>query len=163
MKIWLRILGGMYIVIGGLNAFLFLFILVVYGGKGGIDGIGVEEFVPVLGHLGGWVIYVLLGFSLASMIAGVGLLKPSAGFGRLALLLSAGNLFVAPFGTFIALSTVSTLFSKRGRELLFAASSKPPNSDRSANNDFPTLANNIIVSIGRTSDVAQTPARRFKT
>jgi hypothetical protein len=136
MKIWLRILGGMYIVIGGLNAFLFLFILVVYGGKGGIDGIGVEEFVPVLGHLGGWVVYVLLGFSLASMVAGVGLLKPSAEFGRLALFLFAGNLFVVPFGTFIALSTIGTLFFKRGREFLFAASSKRSNSDRGANKDF---------------------------
>jgi hypothetical protein len=125
MKMWLRILGGMYIVIGGLNAFLFLFILVVYGGKGGIDGIGVEEFVPVLGHLGGWIVYILLGFSLASMVAGVGLLKPSAWFGRLALFLFAGNLFVVPFGTFIALSTIGTLFFKRGRALLLRPPLKP--------------------------------------
>jgi len=125
MKIWLRILGGMYIVIGGLNAFLFLFILVVYGGKGGIDGIGLEEFVPVLGHLGGWVVYVLLGFSLATMVAGVGLLKLSAWFGRLALFLFVGNLFVVPFGTFIALSTIGTLLFKRGRAILLCPALKP--------------------------------------
>ena len=135
MKIWLRILAGMYIVIGGLNVLLFLFILVVYRGKGGIEGIGAEEFVPVIGHLGGWVVYVLLGFSLASMVAGVGLLKPSAGFGKLALFLSVGNLFIVPFGTFIALSTIGTLVFKQGRELLFA-SSKPPNSNRSRNKDL---------------------------
>ena len=63
MKSWLRILGGAYIVVGGLNSFLFLFILGVYGGKGGIEAIRVEEYVPVIGHLGGWVLYVLLGFS----------------------------------------------------------------------------------------------------
>jgi len=125
MKIWLRILGGMYIVIGGLNAFLFLFILVVYGGKGGIDGIGLEEFVPVLGHLGGWVVYVLLGFSLATIVAGVGLLKLSAWFGRLALFLFVGNLFVVPFGTFIALSTIGTLLFKRGRAILLCPALKP--------------------------------------
>jgi hypothetical protein len=125
MKIWLRILGGMYIVIGGLNAFLFLFILVVYGGKGGIDGIGLEEFVPILGHLGGWVVYVLLGFSLATMVAGVGLLKLSVWFGRLALFLFIGNLFVLPFGTLIALSTIATLFFKRGRALLLRPALKP--------------------------------------
>jgi len=125
MKIWLRILGGMYIVIGGLNAFLFLFILVVYGGKGGIDGIGLEEFVPVLGHLGGWVVYVLLGFSLATMVAGVGLLKLSAWFGKLALFLFVGNLFVVPFGTFIALSTIGTLLFKRGRAILLCPALKP--------------------------------------
>ncbi len=34
MKIWLRILGGTYIVVGSLNSFVFLFILAVYGGKG---------------------------------------------------------------------------------------------------------------------------------
>jgi hypothetical protein len=42
MKLWLRILGGAYIVVGGLNSFLFLFILGVYGGKWGIEAIGVE-------------------------------------------------------------------------------------------------------------------------
>jgi hypothetical protein len=115
----------MYIVIGGLNAFLFLFILVVYGGKGGIDGIGLEEFVPILGHLGGWVVYVLLGFSLATMVAGVGLLKLSVWFGRLALFLFIGNLFVLPFGTLIALSTIATLFFKRGRALLLRPALKP--------------------------------------
>lgn len=127
MKIWLRILGGMYIVIGGLNAFLFLFIVFVYGGKGGIEGIGAEEFVPLIGQLGGWVIYVLLGVSLASIVAGVGLLKPSAAFARLAFFLSAGNLFIVPFGTFIALSTIGTLFFKRRYQPLFSSSSKPPN------------------------------------
>ncbi len=46
MKLWLRILGGAYIVVGGLNSFLFLFILGVYGGKWGIEAIRVEDYVP---------------------------------------------------------------------------------------------------------------------
>ena len=75
MKIWLRILGGAYIVVGSLNSFVFLFILGVYGGKGGIGAIRAEEYVSVIGHLGGWILYVLLGFSVASILAGVGLLK----------------------------------------------------------------------------------------
>ena len=75
MKIWLRILGGAYIVVGSLNSFVFLFIVGVYSGKGGIGAIRAEEYLPVIGHLGGWILYVLLGFSVAGILAGVGLLK----------------------------------------------------------------------------------------
>ena len=46
MKLWLRILGGAYIVVGGLNSSIFLFVLSVYGGKWGIEAIGVEEMFP---------------------------------------------------------------------------------------------------------------------
>src|SRR5579864_5954955 len=106
MKSWLRILGGAYIVVGCLNSFVFLFILVVYGGKGGIEAIRVEQYVPVIGHLGGWVLYALLGFSGASIFAGVGLLTLRAWSGRLTLLLCVGNLFILPFGTIIGLSTI---------------------------------------------------------
>ena len=81
MKIWLRILGGAYIVVGSLNSFVFLFILVVYGGKGGIGAIRAEEYVPVIGHLGGWILYVLLGFSVAGILAGIGLLSCGLGPG----------------------------------------------------------------------------------
>ncbi len=129
MKLWLRILGGAYIVVGGLNSSIFLFILGVYGGKWGIEAIGVEEYVPVIGHFGGWVIYVLLGFSGGGMLAGVGLLKLSAWSGKLALLLSLANLFIVPFGTIIGLSTILTLLSKQGRAFLLPAAWKPPNSD----------------------------------
>lgn len=121
MKIWLRILGGAYIVVGGLNSFIFLFILGVYGGKSGVQAIRVEEYVPVIGHLGGRVLYVLLAVSAASILAGVGLLKLSSWSGRLALLLSVGNLFIVPFGTFVAFSTILTLLSKQGRCRLLPA------------------------------------------
>lgn len=112
---------------GSLNSFLFLFILGVYGGKWGIGAIGVEEYVPVIGHFGGWVIYVVLGFSGGGILAGVGLLKLSAWSGKLALLLSLGNLFIVPFGTIIGLSTILTLLSTRGRAFLLPAAWKPPN------------------------------------
>src|SRR5450631_2471227 len=121
MKIWLRILGGAYIVVGSLNSFVFLFILGVYGGKGGIGAIRAEEYVSVIGHLGGWILYVLLGFSVAGILAGVGLLRLWASSGKLALLLSVGNLFIPPFGTIIGLSTILTLLSKQGRALLLPA------------------------------------------
>ena len=125
MKIWLRILGGVYILVCSLNSFLFLFILSVYGAKGGIGAIRAEEYVPVIGHLGGWILYVLLGFSLAGIFAGVGLLKLSAWCGKLALLLALGNLFILPFGTIIGLATILILFSKQGRALLLPTALKP--------------------------------------
>src|ERR1700687_5346532 len=125
MNIWLRILGGAYILMGSLNSFVFLFILGVYGGKWGIEAIRAEEYVPVIGYLGGWVLYVLLGFSGAGILAGVGLLKLWAWSGRLALLLSVGNLFIPPFGTIIGLSTILTLLSKQGRALLLRPALKP--------------------------------------
>lgn len=136
MKLWLRILGGAYVVAGSLNSFLFLFILGVYGGKWGIGAIGVEEYVPVIGHFGGWVIYVLLGFSGSGILAGVGLLKLSAWSGKLALLLSLGNLFIVPFGTIIGLSTILTLLSRQGRAFLLPAAWKRPNSDGRTNEDL---------------------------
>ena len=121
MKIWLRILGGAYIVVGILNSFVFLFILGVYGGKGGVEAIRVVEYVPGIGHLGGWVLYLLLGLSIAGILAGVGLLKLWAWCGRLALLLSVGNLFILPFGTIIGLLTILTLLSNQGRAFLLPA------------------------------------------
>jgi hypothetical protein len=121
MKIWLRILGGAYILVGSLNSFVFLFILGVYGGKGGVEAIRVEEYVPGIGHLGGWVLYMLLGFSIAGILVGVGLLKLWGWCGRLALLLSVGNLFILPFGTIIGLLTILTLLSKQGRAFLLPA------------------------------------------
>ncbi len=121
MKLWLRVLGGAYIIVGSLNSFAFLFILAVYGGKSGIGAITVEEYVPVIGHLGGWVLYALLGFSVAGIIAGVGLLKLCAWSGRLALFSSVGNLFILPFGTMVGLSTILTLLSRQGRALLLPA------------------------------------------
>lgn len=124
MTRWLRILGGAYVVAGIFNFFVFLFILIVYGGKGGIDAIKVEEYLPVIRYLGGWVLYVLLSFSGASVLAGAGLLTSQSWFGNLALLLSVGNLFVLPFGTIIGLSTILTLFSKQGRTRLLSAPGK---------------------------------------
>jgi ABC-type multidrug transport system permease subunit len=121
MKIWLRILGGAYILVGSLNSFAFLFILGVYGGKGGVEAIRVEEYVPGIGHLGGWVLYPLLGLSIAGILAGVGLLKLRVWCGRLALLLSVGNLLILPFGTIIGLLTILTLLSKQGRASLLPA------------------------------------------
>ena len=118
MKIWLRILGGAYILVGSLNSFVFLFILGVYGGKGGVEAIRVEEYVPGVGYLGRWVLYVLLGLSIAGILAGVGLLKLWVWCGRLVLLLSVGNLFILPFGTIIGLLTILTLLSKQGRACL---------------------------------------------
>src|ERR1700693_709872 len=125
MKIWLRILGCAYLVVGSLNSFVFLFILAVYGGKGGIGAIRAEEYVPVIGHLGGWILYVLFGFSVAGILAGVGLLKSWPWCGRLALLLAVGNLFIVPFGTIIGLSTILTLLFKQGRALLLRPALKP--------------------------------------
>jgi hypothetical protein len=125
MKIWLRILGGAYILVGSLNSLVFLFILGVYGGKGGIGAIKAEEYVPVIGYLGGWIVYVFLGFSVAGILAGVALLKLWAWSGRLALLLAVGNLFILPFGTIIGLATILTLLSKQGRALLLPAALKP--------------------------------------
>lgn len=121
MKIWPRILGGAYILVGSLHSFVFLFILGVYGKKGGVEAIKVEEFVPGIGHLGGWVLYVLLGLSIAGILAGVGLLRLWGWCGRLVLLLSVGNLFILPFGTIIGLLTILTSFSKQGRAFLFPA------------------------------------------
>ena len=126
MKVWLRVLGGAYIVVGSLNSVVFLFILTVYGGKSGIEAIRVEEYVPVIGILGGWVLYILLVFSGTGIIAGVGLMKLCAWSGRLALLLSVGNLFVLPFGTIIGLSTILTLLSKQGRALLLPVGRNRP-------------------------------------
>ena len=125
MKIWLRILGGAYILVGSLNSFLFLFILAVYGGKGGIGAIRAEEYVPVIGHLGGWILYVLLGFSVAGIVAGLGLLKLSAWCGRLALFLAIGNLFILPFGTIIGSATILTMLSNEGRAILLRPALKP--------------------------------------
>jgi hypothetical protein len=118
MRIWLRILGIGYILGGLLNSLAFLFILVVYGGKSGIEAIDADDYAPVVGHLGGWVIYVLLGFAAAGIVTGVGLQKVSPWSWRLALLLSVVNLFIPPLGTTIGLATILTLLSKDGRALL---------------------------------------------
>jgi hypothetical protein len=100
MEQHVKILGILYIVIGGLGVAAALIVLGVFGGIAGVARAGEHpEAVPILVLLGGLAMVVVLAMSAPSIIAGIGLLyfKPWARV--LTIILSVIHLFSVPFGT----------------------------------------------------------------
>ena len=100
MEHHLKILGILYIVIGGLGVAAALIVFGIIGGIAGIARAGEHpEAVPFLVLLGGLAMVVVLAMSAPSIIAGIGLLyfKPWARV--LTIILSVIHLFNIPFGT----------------------------------------------------------------
>jgi len=100
MEQHVKILGMLYVVIGGLGVAAALIVFGVFGGVAGWIRSGRHsEAVPLVLLLGGLAMTVVLALSAPSIIAGIGLLhfKPWARI--LTIILSVIHLFSVPFGT----------------------------------------------------------------
>jgi hypothetical protein len=100
MEQHVKILGILYIIIGGLGVAAALIVFGVFGGIAGVARAGEHtEAVPLFVLLGSLAMIVILAISAPSIIAGVGLLyfKPWARI--VTIILSVIHLFSVPFGT----------------------------------------------------------------
>ena len=113
-----KILGILYIVIGGFGVVAALIVFGVFGGVAGVIKVGQHpEAVPLVLLLGGFAMIVVLAMSAPSIIAGVGLLyfKPWARV--LTIILSVIHLFSVPFGTALGIYGLWVLLQRETEPL----------------------------------------------
>jgi hypothetical protein len=125
MEQHIKILGILYMVIGGLGVVAALIVFGVFGGVAGVIKAGQHpEAVPLLLLLGGLAMTVVLAMSAPSLIAGIGLLyfKPWARV--LTIILSVIHLFSVPFGTALGIYGLWVLLQRETKPLFRRAT--PP-------------------------------------
>ena len=116
MEQHVKILGILYIVIGGLGVAAALIVFGIFGGIAGLAKAGQHgEAVPLFLLLGGLAMTVVLAMSAPSIIAGIGLLWARV----LTIILSVIHLFSVPFGTALGIYGLWVLL-QRETEPLFS-------------------------------------------
>jgi len=119
MERHVKILGMLYVVIGGFGVAAALIMLGVFGGVAGVVRMGERSVAwPLIGLLWGVAMMVVLAMSAPSLIAGIGLLcfKPWARI--LTIILSVIHLLSVPFGTVLGVYGLWVLL-QRETEALF--------------------------------------------
>jgi hypothetical protein len=125
MEQHVKILGILYIVIGGLGVVAALIVFGVFGGAAGVIKAGQHpEAVPLLLLLGGLAMTVVLAMSAPSLIAGIGLLYLKPWARALTIILSVIHLFSVPFGTALGIYGLWVLL-QRETEPLFRRATPP--------------------------------------
>jgi len=100
MEQHVKVLGVLYIAIGGLGVLAALIVLGIFGGIAGMTHAGRHpEAAPFFVLIGGLAMIIVLAISLPSVIAGVGLLSFRPWARVLAIILSVIHLFSIPIGT----------------------------------------------------------------
>lgn len=112
----LHIIFGAFGVLAGLGVFAF------FGGLAGLVGMnaGGDEAaiaIPILGGIGGLILFISLVLSVPSLIAGVGLLSFRPWARILTIVLSVLELLHVPFGTILGFYGLWVLFSREGAAL----------------------------------------------
>ena len=118
MEQHVKILGILYIVIGGLGVAAALIVFGIFGGIAGVARAEEHaEAAPLFLLLGGLAMIVVLAMSAPSIIAGIGLLyfKPWARV--LTIILSVIHLFGVPFGTALGIYGLWVLLQRETEPL----------------------------------------------
>jgi hypothetical protein len=119
MEQHVKILGVLYVVIGGLGVAAALVVFGIFGGIAGMAHAGRNpEAAPFFVLLGSLVMTIVLAISLPSVIAGVGLLYFRPWARILTIILSVLHLFSIPVGTALGIYGLWVLL-QQGTELLF--------------------------------------------
>ena len=129
MQMHVKVLGVLYLVVGGCMLVAALFLVIAMSGAAGIVGVAADPedaaiAIPILGIAGTALAGFLGLFSLPSLITGYGLVnfKPWA---RIAgIVLSAISLINIPFGTIVGIYGLWVLLSK-DTERLFGTTPVP--------------------------------------
>jgi hypothetical protein len=118
MEQHVKILGVLYIVIGGLGVAAALIVFGIFGGIAGMARAGEHpEAVPFLVLLGGFVMIVVLAVSAPSIIAGIGLLYFKSWARVLTIILSVIHLFSVPLGTALGIYGLWVLLQRETEPL----------------------------------------------
>ena len=126
MQTHVKVLGVLYLAVGGCMLVAALFLVVTMGGAAGIVGAAADPedaaiAIPILGIAGTALAGFLGVFALPSLITGYGLVtfKPWARI--VGIVLSAISLINIPFGTIIGVYGLWVLLSKETERLFDAA------------------------------------------
>lgn len=126
MQTHVKVLGVLYLVVGGCMLVAALFLVLTMGGAAGIVGAAADPedaaiAIPILGFAGTALAGLLGLFALPSLITGYGLVtfKPWARI--VGIVLSAISLINIPFGTIIGVYGLWVLLSKETERLFDTA------------------------------------------
>ena len=118
MEQHVKILGILYIVIGGLGVAAALIVFSVFGGIAGLARAGEHpEAVPLLVLLGGLAMVIVLAMCAPSIVAGIGLLYFEPWARVLTIILSVIHLFSFPFGTALGIYGLWVLLQREAEPL----------------------------------------------
>ena len=124
MQDHVRILGVLFIVMGGLGFLIALFFLVIFGlGLLGLAGAAAHQdpnailAVPIIGVVGTFIAGFIAVCSLPTIVAGFGLLKYWPWARIVAIVLSALNLLSVPLGTALGIYGFWVLLNKETEPL----------------------------------------------
>lgn len=121
MATHVKVLGVIYIVLGGLGILAALAVLLIFGGIAGLAGGAPDPdariAVPILGGLGGFIFLLVLVLSLPAVIAGVGLLQFRPWGRILGIIMSALSLLNVPIGTAIGIYGLWALLNRETERL----------------------------------------------
>jgi hypothetical protein len=122
MQTHIKVLGVIYLAVGGLMLVLALFLILAMGGAAGIVGATAEPedaaiAIPVLGFAGTALAAFLGIFSLPSLITGYGLLNFKPWARIVGIILSAISLINIPIGTIVGAYGLWVLLSKETERL----------------------------------------------
>lgn len=126
MQTHVRVLGVVYLAVGGLMLALALFLLLTMGGIAGIVGAAADPdeariAIPVLGFAGTALAAFLGMFALPSLITGYGLLNFKPWARIVGIVLSAFSLIVIPIGTIVGAYGLWVLLNKDTERLFNSA------------------------------------------
>jgi hypothetical protein len=133
MQTHVKVLGVVYLAVGGLMLLLALFLILTMGGVAGIVGASADPedaaiAVPVLG-LAGTALAAFFGiFSLPSLITGYGLLNYRPWARVIGIILSAISLINIPIGTVVGAYGLWVLLNKETERLFNTGQSISPHS-----------------------------------
>ena len=122
MQTHVKVLGVLYLAVGGLMLVLALFLAVTMGGVAGIVGATAEPedaaiAIPVLGFAGTALTAFFALFALPSLITGYGILNFKPWARIVGIVLSAISLIFVPVGTIIGAYGLWVLLNKNTEQL----------------------------------------------
>ena len=133
MQTHVRVLGVVYLAVGGLMLLLALFLILTMGGVAGIVGASADPedaaiAVPVLGFAGTALAAFFGIFALPSLVTGYGLLNYRPWARVIGIILSAISLINIPIGTIVGAYGLWVLLNKETERLFNIGPSIPTQS-----------------------------------
>jgi len=133
MQTHVKVLGVIYLAVGGLMLLAALFLLLTIGGVAGIVGVSADPedaaiAIPVLGFAGTALALFLGVFAVPSLVTGYGLISYKSWARIVGIILSAISLINIPIGTIVGAYGLWVLLNKDTERLFNTASivASPP-------------------------------------
>jgi len=129
METHVNVVAILYLVFSALGILGSLVVLLIFGGAASIVGTtavdepGARVAIPVLGAIGGFIVVLILIFSVPGLLAGWGLLQYQEWARILTIVLSVLNLLAFPFGTALGVYGLWTLLNQQTLPLFRRGSS----------------------------------------